>query len=611
MAKIFLPLVTLLLLTNVFSQQEIDTLSLPFLEDFSSYTGAPDTNKFYNQGGVFINNDYGSSPRSKNVASFDGIDEFGIPYEQIPTGGNSNAVINGTADYLVSKPINLANLTKDDGLIFSFWWQKGSVDIELYPELDEGDTLDLFFLNEDSLWIKVWPLGDSKTNVINTEAGSAFQSDSVYITDSTFLHAGFQFMFESNGVLTGNYDVWNVNGIYLDSARTTQYLYDFAFGPTPNSILKNYSAMPLEQFLVDIESELSDTVQTTFYNLHNADNIVLDDLFTLNDTVSNTLLESDSTNFDPSIPGAIIIDSLGEFDVIYEPTKPTIATAINSIPAPEYLVLENKLSAQILDQISANNQQYTYTVIDNYFAYDDGTAEVGFGITGTGALATKFELKKASILHSIDLHIVRNGPDLDYSTITLKVWKSIKGVDGAETTEELVQTRVSLIFDEYELNKFYNFPLSTQIEVPAGTFYIGWQQENMESRLFLGFDKSTNNIDKVFTFKSDAWGQGFEELHEGSPMIHPYFGPKRTVSVASIEETFEVELYPNPVTNQFSISAPELAIELVQIFSSNGILVNEIADQQEAYKIDLQEGIYIASILTNKGVFKKKFVVVK
>jgi hypothetical protein len=593
--------------------QVIDTLSLPFIEDFSTYNGNPDTLRFYNEGGVLINNNYPLGNRSRNVATFDGLDQFGIPYEQIPTGGNPNTISNGEGDYLISKPINLQGLTKKDSVVLSFWWQKGGVHNVLAPDLEESDSINLFFLDRDSLWIKVWPLGESKTNIISAIAGSAFQADSININKEEYLHSGFQFMFISEGTLTGNFDIWNINHLMIDVNLNDQYIDDYSFGPSLTSLLKNYRAMPYEQFIVNIEEELSDEVSTTFYNSDNINRIIEDSLIVLRDTVSGIEIEKIKTNFNPNLPGAIIINSLGSFNAAYTPDKTKIAASIETInPSDNFMVLETSISAYIPDLISDNNAQTSISVLDNYYAYDDGTAEVGFGIIGTGGLACKFELNKASTLHSLDLHFVRSGVDNDNSTINLKVWKSITGVDGATVTEVLITTRVSIIMNEYGINKFYNYEFSTPIELESGTFYVGWEQVNIAARYVIGFDLSQNNIDKIYTFKDNSWGQNFTDITEGTAMIRPYFGEKRVTSIPTLSKDINVELYPNPTNNSLYIYSNENVIKSLNVFDLNGKLVlKDMRATNNQVTFDLPNGVYIVLISTQKGILREKFVVIR
>ncbi len=591
------------------AEQIIDTLNLPFLEDFSSYTGNPDTVKFYNQGGVFINNNYGVNNRSRNVATFDGLDALGIPYEQIPAGGNPNTINNGKADYLVSKPINLDGLTSADKVVFSFWWQKGSVSSVLAPELAEGDSLKLFFLDKDSTWVKVWPTGASKTKVINTVAGADFQSDSLQLNTALFLHKGFQFMFESHGSLTGNFDVWNINHIYLNSLRNTQYTNDYAFGGALPSLLKNYRAMPYEQFMVDIPNELADNVVGTFYNANDISNIIKDSFYILRDTVSGLELEKIMSNFDTGIPGAIIIPSLGSFDATYTPNKTQIETVLNSFtPTDDVVVLSLEMNAERIDLIDTNNSQTTYAVLDNYYAYDDGTAETGFGIIGTGGMACKFNLNIASELKSLDLSFVRNGVDNSGATINLKVWKSIKGVDGATETVALITTRVSVILDDFKLNKFYNYQFSTPVLLNAGTFYVGWEQINIASRYVIGLDKSQNRMDKVYAFKDGAWGQDFAGT-EGTVMMRPYFGDKNGVNALfefTEQKTFEI--YPNPANKQLTIVYEMDKVTALTIFNLNGGIVKQVEPTKELSIEELNQGVYILQLQTEEGLLHHRFV---
>lgn len=400
-----------------------DTISLPFIEDFSSYTGRPDTNKFADEGGVFINNHFAKNTLSRNTATFDGLDTIGIPYDQIPTGGNPNFPRNGDADYLMSLPIDLDGLDTQDSAIFSFWWQKGGISNLLQPELNEGDSLQLFFLDRDSVWQYVWPLGDEKDKVINTTEGSDFQVASIEL-DTVYLHGGFRFRFESYGSLTSNYDMWNINHIVLDTSRADGFIQDVALGTRPGSMLKNYAAMPYKHFQADISSELADEVTTTVHSVFGVDVIVRDSSIILTDDVSGTRLDSTVTNVDPGITGAYILSSGDKRDVSYTPDNSSITTLLTNLNADdEYIVLTNTFSANFDDEIDTNNTNSRTTYIDNYYAYDDGTAELGFGIRETGSIAVGFDLAVADELESIDLSFVRNGVDMEFSTITLRVWK--------------------------------------------------------------------------------------------------------------------------------------------------------------------------------------------
>lgn len=77
-----------------------DTLTIPFIDDFSSTLVYPDSSKWLDRN-VFINSDFPINPPTLGVATFDGLDSLGNAYD------NSSASIKGLCDVITSKPINL------------------------------------------------------------------------------------------------------------------------------------------------------------------------------------------------------------------------------------------------------------------------------------------------------------------------------------------------------------------------------------------------------------------------------------------------------------------------------------------------------------------------
>ena len=603
----------LLLFPLVLSGQT--TLTLPFIEDFSAYTGNPDTLKFENEGGVYINNHYANSQKSRNTATFDGLNQFGEPYKQIPAGGNANFPQNGETDYLLSLPIDLGGLAQTDSLLFSFWWQKGGISDLLKPELEDGDSLQLYFLDKDSLWQYVWPLATSKNNVINATSGDNFQVDSVSLSEF-FLHENFRFMFKSYGTLTSNYDIWNINHIVLDSARNNPYLTDIALGKTPKSLLKNYYAMPYNQFKVDIQSELSTDVNSTVSSVFGVQTIVKDSTILITEKFSGTTLEETTSNVDQGISGAYILSTGETKDLTFTPNTNQIASKLNAINNPEEaFYLETNFTANFSDKIDTNNTFTSTTVIDNYYAYDDGTAEVGFGIRETGSVAVAFELKEADELRFIDLHFLRNGVDMNFSTITLRVWTSLAGIDGATETTTAVLTPVSLIFTDYQINKFLTFELSTPIVLPAGKFYVGWDQVNFTDRLLIGEDLSRNTFDKVYQNIGGVWNQDWQEgTEEGSLMIRPYFGEKRILSTGDallLNEQKETLAYPNPCRSYLTIDNYSGLWENYTLMDLNGspLLTGKLEIDENRLDIDLESGLYLLRVSNKFNTQTEKITV--
>src|SRR4051812_4866849 len=78
-----------------------DTLDLPFVEDFSLNSIYP-TPTLWLEKDVYVNNNYSANPVTIGVGTFDGLDEFGHPYQ-------ASSIGDSIADYLTSFPIKLLN----------------------------------------------------------------------------------------------------------------------------------------------------------------------------------------------------------------------------------------------------------------------------------------------------------------------------------------------------------------------------------------------------------------------------------------------------------------------------------------------------------------------
>ena len=74
-----------------------DTLTLPFLDDFSQDGIYPSTERWLDKE-VFINSDLARNMPTVGVATFDGLNEYGNPY-------SPGSTISGWADTLTSKSI--------------------------------------------------------------------------------------------------------------------------------------------------------------------------------------------------------------------------------------------------------------------------------------------------------------------------------------------------------------------------------------------------------------------------------------------------------------------------------------------------------------------------
>ena len=161
-----------------------DTLTLPFIDDFSK-RGIYPFDSLWLDSNVFINSNYGDLPITIGVATFDGLNKNGYPY-------NPSASQDSVADLLTSRPIDLAVLTGDTSVWLSFFYQpQGLGDV---PETK--DSLVLQLRDTGGVWNNVWALkGNSDT---------AFKRANIHLLDNKYFYKGFQFRFYNIATVNGN-----------------------------------------------------------------------------------------------------------------------------------------------------------------------------------------------------------------------------------------------------------------------------------------------------------------------------------------------------------------------------------------------------------------------
>jgi len=182
----------------------IDTLSLPFFDDFAKRNIYPDSSLWLDMN-IFVNTSAGENPPSVGVATFDALDSIGHLYDD---AGPTQFI----ADKLTSKPIDL-NGTSADSIYLSFYYQARGFTGNA-PE--ESDSLVLEFKTPQTNWTHIW--------VAVFDSTFDFKKVMLPITDTTYLKKGFQFRFYNYATIGGSYlpswsfnsDYWNIDFVNLD-----------------------------------------------------------------------------------------------------------------------------------------------------------------------------------------------------------------------------------------------------------------------------------------------------------------------------------------------------------------------------------------------------------
>ncbi|TAE01038.1 MAG: T9SS C-terminal target domain-containing protein [Bacteroidetes bacterium] len=562
----------------------LDTLRLkiPFWEDFSAYQGRPNPQKWVADGGTLVNNTYGIGAPSQGVVTFDGLDAQGSPYNFI----EPKTV--GYGDNLTSRRIDLSNTDIRRTVILSFYWQRqGNGELP-----DSEDFMELQFKAKTGEWVTKWTQkgGDAE----------GFNYQIVLINQAEFLHADFRFRFRSSQRLSGMYDSWNLDYIMLGNTREAnqESILDLATSKTLNSYLKDYQAMPIQQYYADPKKSKADTVSATLNNLHDFFN-VFNFRIELKELKTNqfiTVLRDSST-------------SITSWRRDFPMNARTFALPANLKKMEiqtKFIVKSGEkdplLNFRINDTLSRN------TILDDYYAYDDGSAEYIVGVQQKfGRFAYQFDLNKMDLLTHIDLCFIPSGINLKGETVNLYVWKKLKKIDGAEKDSAMLIQNIPIEYAD-SLNKFTRIKLNRSLQM-EGKFYIGLEQLT-EKSFTLGYDANINSGEKMFYDVSNEWQKA---KLKGSLMFRPVFASKDGVTATEndILDKLNVKIYPNP-SNQAQIWL-EGEVSKATLYDLNGRTLGNyefdiFGEKMIVLPENLSDGMYLLHCANKNKVSVEKLI---
>jgi hypothetical protein len=583
-------------------------LPIPFFDDFSTIQvgGRPDSRLWVPGSGVYINNTMPINHPSVNVATFDGLRANGQPYVL------DNVMTQGFTDTLTSQPINLAGLAPRDSVYLSFFWQiQGLGELADLGTSNEfpADSLKLEFLNSSGRWEMVWFQVGGRPNL-------NFPQAFVAVRDARFLHGTFQFRFRSYGRQSGPYDNWNLDYLFLNKGRTRtdRFIKDIttrqAIGP---SFLRRYTAMPLSQYLVNPTAETADSISTDITNQFNNFNFT-SYRFTNTDAITGRVLQT----FQQASPD--LVPSLAS-------QRKSVRLSPLSVPmGTKRVVLGHKFDFLTTDDqnpsiptvnLRRNDTISATTVLDNYYAYDDGTAEYAIQIGRLERVAVRFILNKEDVMTGILASLVPFGLDQTGQRLIISVYTNSNGKPGKE-----ILTRGFQLQNATARNGFVAFNFEKGLAV-KDTIFVGWQQISSEANSLVrfGFDKNSPFGNQIF-YKAGPSAQWEANLSSpaltlrGAVLLRPVVGGElgqQLVTAAPVEEkTLPLQVFPNPTTGQIHWENPQL--NRIEVMDLSGRVVQDIRPargQQSAEVGNLTGGLYLFRLSDGQRVNVQRVLIVK
>jgi hypothetical protein len=568
------------------STADVTVLTLPFFEDFSTLSVFPDPVKWIDRC-AFINSSFAIDPPSFGVATLDAIDEYGDVYSI------SNAPT--SSDSLTSQGFDLSSYAfPDDTVRLSFFYQCGG-NGEV-PELNDSLLLE-FYSPATNKWKRSW--------YATLNSPTDFQQV-ILTVDSAYYQSGFRFRFRNytsisaNDVSGGkgalsNADCWNIDYILMntDPVSAHQSINDVTMVSIPRKLMIIYEIVPWRH-INDAQSITRNFMNYTFRILEHSVPLFIGWNSYVKDLHNGSIVFNEEAflQFGPDT----LINRNEPFSIPF--------TRIDNSEEGQFEV-GSYLTVPI-DQYKQNDTSRIILNFKDYYAFDDGTPEYGFGIAGpsmAGALlAYKFRVFKSDTLKALDMlfNKTRDNFNADLG-FRLCVWKDEGGKPG-----ELIfmSSEVFTPGTSSSIPAFRRYAINSEEDmfVTDTVIYVGLKQETGEF-LNLGYDVNRNTLNRTFINVGGDWFNPGGSIIPGSIMIRAVFGSKNAVTGGEdLQETdSDVVLYPNPVSGTLTIRSDETVIDRISIFDVSGrLVIQQVGIRNNIDVSGLSPGVYQVLITTDK-----------
>lgn len=585
-----------------------EPVSLPFWDDFSSREpGYPDT-LWVNSNSVYVSNGIGINSPTLNVATFDGLDSLGSPYNP------NEPSANGFTDKLISRKIKMSEvLPAERGSVYlSFYYQwRGNGESP-----DNVDFLRIEFRNDQGAWVEILTIhGDEVAD------GDTFYHAMLPIAGDAYYHDNFQFRLRSYGRMSGPFDTWIVDYVYVNKGRTpgTPSFPDRAAASSLSKLFGRYYDVPLSHFFV---KKKIDTVTFDVQNLRGTD---------FGGASINYRMNANFYHYMGTDPPAIhrknLIKSRGvkgasgvmlpyERVTVRLDTLPDVNDPLEFDPLADAIEVQLKMKVISSDSIDperpgflpldfrVNDTTSAWYTMRDYYAYDDGVAEYSVGLTQPGnRLAYRFDMLAdtatlvgfaiyfpylgGSNTQSVDLYVYENEDDHPASSPLYSI--------------------LSRTITKNTQNEFIYIPLQPPLFIDDSVFYIGYK-EPVSSKIKIGLDKSNDTGDRMYVYTGSSWSQNSDIT--GSLMIRTFFGGGADPVTGLPDEITANTIHPNPSNGEFYIPGVVRKLEIIDVTGSSvGWAVEEGEEKQKVTLSRPTPGMYIVTWSDGQIIHQGKVLV--
>jgi hypothetical protein len=596
--------------------QDTIPVTLPFFDDFRAPTVFPVPDRWIDRE-AFVNSDIPVFPVNRGAVTLDAISDSGAMYPNAIPGPNTFL-----ADHLTSRFIRLDSvlspvpkaLTPADSVYLSFFYQpqgRGQAPHaadslllhflvrEGYDSITPTDTIHI-----DDLWEEVWGTQGMSLDTFTYRYNRYNVQVMIPVKDPKFFKKKFRFQFYNYVSLASaaepswqsNCSQWNLDNIYLNSGRTyTDTIRpEITFVERPPSMLRNYASMPYPQYCNDPTSEMADTIDILISNRTSEEHNSTYDYY----------MDSPDGSFRKEYHGGeyVIKPLFTNGYVTYAPfAHPPVPYLfpISSADSAQYII---KHVVKSIDGSVLGDSMQTLQRFYNYYAYDDGTPDAGYGLSPSGSrLAYRFRLNQSpDTLRAVQMYFNRTLGENNVQFFYLTVWNDNNNKPGTVIAEQLVLPKFT-----DSLNKFITYHFNPPVRI-SGIFYVGWEQTT-DDNLNIGFDRYNDSRKHILYNVTDEW---INSAFYGSLMIRPIVGKPIPLGVNDRKVRGDLlMIFPNPASGGYvRISLPdhtgttEDLIVRISDIAGREVFQGKYSDPLNVSR--LVPGIYVLTVTGESGSFK-------
>lgn len=601
-----------------FFRVERQNIFPPFFDDFSNIDIRTDALLWQDED-VFVNNTFGFEPPSLGMVTFDGVGPYGQPY---PLDGGSGSQ---PRDFLTSAGINLGG---GSGYVLTFYAQPRG--LANRPEVN--DSLVLQFLDPSNNWNTVWSQAGLST-------GEPDDSERPFIghvvpLDPIYQYNGFQFRFYNRSDETGALDNWHLDYVRLDDLATDLSLADIALVQPPRTVTAPYTSLPYRHLVAAGPAEVQEELLVKVWNHAsgqdlrvNSSSLKISEINTGTSLFNTNLLDGPEGDIMPGLPIEKRFDmpSTAPFSAAFPDYQdlllglPNVGEEVYRVRTNYTILIDEETDRPGIEEtVRSNNLSDGFTVFDNYFAYDDGTAELAVEAFPGQTVVQEYRTYVPDVLKGVSLRLARNSGNVASQTLEIQVYLDTLDFD-PEYSFSVQPIYVENFFRD-SIQGFTTYELPDSLDLPVGKFYVGWKQlGTCNICVPVGYDRNNDPAGRIFFRNNGNWFALGGPV-TGAVMIRPLVGSQRAIPTSTEPEPLVnadnswFTVFPNPARERaFLQGVGGQPIDPVdwELYDANGRQLRFGRRSLEVNLIDLPSGLYLLRVIdpANGRISQQKLLV--